>query len=169
MHVTYPTYAYLKRVGLASSSDCQYCDAGVPETLTQFACVCPQFCEALTSAHNQVWKVMVWKVISFFLIQWGCPKWTVHEETRMNNMGLTLSKVPAAVVADAGKSSGVDAAGECDLHRWQPDGLVISYAHKRIAIIDLCPDAYEDQLEAAATLKQGGYSPLLHSLDFYTK
>jgi hypothetical protein len=80
-----------------------------------------------------------------------------------------LSKVP--VVVDAGKSSGVDAAGECDPQRWQPYWVAISYAHKRIAIIDLCRplDAYEDQLEAAATLKQGGYSPLLRALDFYTK
>ncbi len=30
-------------------------------------------------------------------------------------------------------------------------------------------DAYGDQLEAAATLKQDGYSPLLCALDFYTK
>jgi hypothetical protein len=28
---TYPTYAYLKRVGLAGSPDCRSCDAGVPE------------------------------------------------------------------------------------------------------------------------------------------
>ena len=75
---TYPTYAYLKRVGLAGSSDCPYCDAGVPETLTHFACVCPQFREALTSAHNQVRKV-----ISSYLIRWVGPKWTVHEETQM--------------------------------------------------------------------------------------
>ncbi len=64
-------------VGLAGSSDCPYCDAGVPETLTHFACVCPQFREALTSAHNQVRKV-----ISSFLIRWISPKWIVHEETR---------------------------------------------------------------------------------------
>ncbi len=62
----------------------------------------------------------------------------MDEETRMGNMGLTLSKVPVAVVADAGKSSGDDAAGECDLQRWQPDWVAISYAHKQIAIIDLC-------------------------------
>ncbi len=73
-------------------------------------------------------------------------------------MGLTLSKVPAAVVADAGKSPGVDGAGECNLQKWQPNWVAISYAHKRIVIIDLCrpSDAYDDQLEAAATLKQGG-------------
>ena len=71
----------------------------------------------------------------------------------------------------AGKSSGVDAAGECALKRWQPDWVAaISYAHKRIVIIDLCrpSDAYGDQLEAAATLKQDGYSPLLCALDSYT-
>ena len=104
----YPTYAYLKRVGLAGSSDCPYCDAGVPETLTHFACVCPQFREARTSAHNQVRKV-----ISSYLIRWVGSKWMVHEETWMGHMGLPLSKVPATVVVDAGKLSRVDAHTNC--------------------------------------------------------
>ena len=84
-------------------------------------------------------------------------------------MGLTLSKVPVTAVVAAGKSSAVDAAGECELKRWQPDWVAISYAHKRIAIIDLCrpSDAYGDQLDTAATLKQDGYSPLLCALDSY--
>ncbi len=56
-------------------------------------CVCLQFREAQTSAHNQVLKV-----ISSYLIRWVGPKWTVHEETQMGNMGLTLSKVPATVL-----------------------------------------------------------------------
>ncbi len=30
------------------------CQEGVPESLTHFACVCPKFREARTSAHNQV-------------------------------------------------------------------------------------------------------------------
>ncbi len=80
----------------------------------------------LTSAHNHVRKA-----ISSFLILWVGPKWTVHEETRMGNMDLTLSKVQATVEVDAGKSSGVDAAGECDLQRWQPDWVAIPYAHKQ--------------------------------------
>ncbi len=58
------------------------------------------------SAHNQVWKV-----ISSYLIRWVGPKWTVHEEARMGNMGLTLSNVPATVVVNAGKLSGVDVQG----------------------------------------------------------
>ena len=85
-----------------------------------------------TSAHNQVQKV-----ISSYLIRWVGPKWTVHEDIQMGNMGLTLSKVPATVVVTAGKSSGVDAAGECDLKRWQPDWVAISYAHKRIGELSL--------------------------------
>ncbi len=110
-------------------------------------------------------------MISSHLILWVDPKWTVHEETQMGNMGLTLSKVPATVVVYAGKPSGVDAAGECDHKRWRPYRVVISYAHKRMAIIDLCrpSDAYGDQLEAAATLKQDEYSPLVCALDLYTK
>ena len=66
------------------------------------------------------------------------PKWTVYEETLMGNMDLNLSKVSAAVVATAVKSFVVDSAGECDLQRWQPGWVAISYDHKRIAIIDLC-------------------------------
>ena len=97
------------------------------------------------------------------------PKWTVYEETRMGNMGLTLSKVSAAV-ATAGKPFVADSAGECDLQRWQPDWVAISCDHKCIAIIDLCrpSDVHEDQLEVAATLKQDGYNPLIRALDFYT-
>jgi hypothetical protein len=89
----------------------------------------------------------------------------------MGNMGLTLSKVPATVVVDAVTLSGADAAGECDLQRWLPNVVAISNAHKRIAILDLCrpSGAYGDQLEAAAALKQDGYSPLLHALDFYAR
>ena len=130
---TYPTHAYLKRVGLANSPNCPYCDAGVSETLTHFTCVCPQFREARTSAHNQVRQV-----VSTFLTRCVGPNWTVYEETRMGKMGLNLSKVPAAVVATAGKSPVVDSAGECELQRWQPDWVAISHVHKRIAIIDLC-------------------------------
>ncbi len=59
----------------------------------------------------------------------------MHEIT--GNMGLTLSKVPAVVVANAGKSPVVDSAGECDLQRLQPDWVAVSRAHKRIAVIDL--------------------------------
>ncbi len=107
-------------------------------------------------------------MISSFLLRWVSPQWIVHEETRMGNMGLTLSTVPAVVVVNAGKSAGVDAAGECDLQRWQPDWVAISHAHKKLAIIDLCrpSDVQGDQLMAAATLKQRGYSPLLHALHF---
>ena len=91
---TYPEYAYLKQVGLAGSSDCPYSAAGVSETFTHFACVCPQFREAQTIAHNQERKL-----ISSYLIRWVGQMWTVHDETQMGNMGLTLSKVPATVVA----------------------------------------------------------------------
>jgi hypothetical protein len=36
---------------------------------------------------------------------------------------------------------------QCDIQRWQPDWVAISYAHKQIAIIDLCRqlDVHEDR------------------------
>ena len=83
---------------MAISPDCPYCDAGVPETLTHFACVCPQFREARKSAHNKVRQV-----VSSSLTRCVGPNGTVHEEMRMGNMGLNLSKVPEVVVANAGK------------------------------------------------------------------
>ena len=90
------------------------------------------------------------QVVPSFLARCVGPKWTVYEETRMGNMGLTLSKVPAAVVATARKPFVDASAGECDLRvqRWQPDWVAISFDHMRIAIIDLCrpSDVHEDQL-----------------------
>ena len=82
-----------------------------------------------------------------------------------------MAKVSAEVVANAGKSSTVDPAGQCDLQRWQPDWVAISHTHKRIAIIDLCrpSDVHEDQLKAAAILKQNGYQLLVGALQFYVK
>ena len=50
----YPVQTYLKRIGVSKSPICLHCSEGVPETLTHFACVCPKFREARTSAHNQV-------------------------------------------------------------------------------------------------------------------
>jgi hypothetical protein len=61
------------------------------------------------------------KAVSSFLICWVVPKWIVHEENQMGNMGLTLSKVPAAVFPMVGNHLGL-----------------ILYAHKQIIIIDLC-------------------------------
>ena len=58
----YPVQGYLKRIGKAQSSSCPHCADGTPESLTHFACVCPKFREARTSAHNQVRDV----VTSFF-------------------------------------------------------------------------------------------------------
>ena len=49
----YPVQAYLCRINLTKSADCPYCP-GTKETLAHFACVCPQFREASTAAHNQV-------------------------------------------------------------------------------------------------------------------
>ena len=82
----------------------------------------------------------------------------------------TDAMVPAAVVATAGKPFVADSAGECDLQRWQPGWVTISFDHKRIAIIDVCrpSDVHKDQFEVAATLKQDGYHPLIRALDFYT-
>jgi hypothetical protein len=76
---TYPVHTYLKRVGLANSAMCPHCTGRVPETLTHFACVCPQFLAARTSAHHQVRQV-----ISFLFPIFTDSNWTVFEETHMD-------------------------------------------------------------------------------------
>ena len=54
----YPVQIYLKRIGVVTSPTCPHCVEGIPESLTHFACVCPKFREARTSAHNQVRDVI---------------------------------------------------------------------------------------------------------------
>ena len=97
--------------------------------------------------------------------------WTVFEETRMGNMGLTLRTVQATIVTRA-RARNLPLDGPmrmCDLSRWQPDWVAISHVHKRIAIIDLYrpSDVHKEQLYTAALRKQEGYSPLIYALDYY--
>ena len=54
--------------------------------------------------------------------------------------------------------------------RRQPDWVLVSPHHKRIAIVDLCrpSDVHPDQLLAAAMRKQQTYLPLQEALSFYS-
>ena len=85
----YPVQAYLKRIGKAQSPNCPHCGSGAIESLTHFACVCPKFREARTSAHNKVRNV-----ITSFLDSTLDTDWTLFEETRMANTGLMLRPTP---------------------------------------------------------------------------
>jgi hypothetical protein len=132
----YPTQTYLHRVGLVASQLCPFCSSAVPETLEHFACVCPQFRGARTSAHNQVRQV-----VTSFLIPLLQSHWKVDEETQMKHTGLTLRLIPAARVAEAlGQDPDPNADPDTvkDLGRWQPDWVFVSVAKKRIALVDLC-------------------------------
>ena len=146
----YPVQTYLKRIGVAKSPTCPHCNEEVPESLAHFACVCPKFREARTSAHNQVRDV----VTSFFNSALG-SKWTVFEETRMSKTGLVLQPTSLATVSELG--------------RRQPDWVLASTVHKRIAIVDLCrpSDTSPAQLLAAAMRKQNAYCPLVEALRYY--
>ena len=146
----YPVQTYLKRIGVAKSPTCPHCDTGVPESLTHFACVCPKFREARTSAHNQVRDVF-----TSFLTSALESKWTVFEETRMARTGLVLQSTSSATVDELG--------------RRQPDWVLVSESRKRIAIVDLCrpSDTSPAQLLAAAMRKQNAYCPLVEALRHY--
>ena len=148
---TYPVQEYLKRIGKAQSPICLHCGEGAPESLTHFACVCPKFREARTAAHNQVRDV----VTSFLNSTLG-SEWTMFEETRMSRTGLVLSSTSHATAEHWG--------------RRQPDWVLVSPHHKRIAIVDLCrpSDVHPDQLLAAAMRKQQTYLPLQEALCFYS-
>ena len=160
----YPTQTYLHRVGLAPTQLCPHCPTAVPETLAHFACVCPQFRAARTSAHNQVRNV----ITSFFTPLVG-PQWRMYEETSMSRTGLILRPVSAVRIAQAlGRSPdpGDSPDTMLDLGRWQPDWVFVSTQHQRIALVDLCrsADGLLDQLRAAGTRKQHKYSPLVEAL-----
>ena len=164
----YPTQTYLHRVGLVASQLCPFCSLAVPETLAHFACVCPQFREARTSAHNQVRQV-----VTSFLTPLLQSHWKVYEETQMKHTGLTLRLVPAAQVAEAlGQDPDPNADPDAvkDLGRWQPDWVFVSDATKRIALVDLCrpADGHPHQLVKAGVLKQQRYGPLVEALAHYS-
>jgi hypothetical protein len=151
---TYPVQTYLQRIGVAQTPICPHCDESVPESLTHFACLCPKFREARTSAHNQVRNM-----ITSFLTSTLRPEWTLFEETRMAKTGLILRS--SSLIADD-----VDQLG------WQqPDWILVSKDAKRIAIIDLCrpSDIHQTQLQAAAIRKQQAYQYLVGGLSYYTE
>lgn len=148
----YPVQVYLKRIGISQSPNCLHCGSGVTESLTHFACVCPKFREARTSAHNQVRNI-----ITSFLDSTLDAEWTLFEETRMANTGLTLRPTPQFTAEQWG--------------RRQPDWVLVSQHRKRIAIVDLCrpSDVHPAQLLAAAMRKQQTYLPLLEALSYYSE
>jgi hypothetical protein len=147
---TYPVQTYLQRIGVAQTPICLHCDEKVPESLTHFACLCPKFREARTSAHNQLRDV-----ITSFLISTLRPEWTLFEETRMAKTGLIL------------RSSSLTADDVDQLSRRQPDWILLSKEAKWIAIIDLCrpSDIHQTQLQAAAIRKQQTYQLLVGRLE----
>ena len=164
----YPTQTYLHRVGLVASQLCPFCPSAVPETLAHFACVCPQFREARTSAHNQVRRV-----VTSFLTPLLQSHWKVYEETPMQHTGLTLRLIPAARVAEAlGQDPDPTAAPDAvkDLGRWQPDWVFVSDTKKRIALVDLCrsADGHPHQLVTAGIRKQQRYGCLVEALSHYS-
>jgi hypothetical protein len=134
---TYPVQTYLKRIGIAKSPTCPHCSGAIPESLTHFACVCPKFRKAPTSAHNQVPVV-----ITSFLSYTVGPEWTVYEETPMARTGLVLHPTTMATLGQLG--------------RQQPDLVLVSHKLKRIAILDLCwpSDVLPSQLLVEAKCKQ---------------
>ena len=110
--------AILSRIKIAKSPICPHCSDVVPESLTHFACVRPKFREARTSAHN---KVRI--VITSFLNSTLGANWEIFEETRMSKTGLKICSTPQATAEQWG--------------RRQPDWVLVSQHHKRIAIVDL--------------------------------
>ena len=132
-----------------------FCADGTQETLTLFACLCPKFREARTSAHNQVRQT-----ITSFLLQTEGPNWTLFEEVRMGQLGLMQRPVSSSRVAHALNRS-PDASGRGDdLGSWQPDWVIVSEVHKKPAKVDLCrpADVHQDQLLVAWDRKQRKYT-----------
>jgi hypothetical protein len=75
----------------------------------------------------------------------------------MVNTGLTLRSTPQVTAEQLG--------------RRQPDWVLVSQHHKRIAVVDLCrpSDVHSAQLLAAAMRKQQKYLPLLEALSYYSE
>jgi len=87
----------------------------------------------------------------------------------MEQLELILPSVTASRVAQALNRGIVYSEEDYNLGRWQPDWVIISETHKRIAIADLCrpADVHPSQLLVAGDRKQQKYSVLVEALGFY--
>ena len=127
----YPVQAYLHRINKTTSAECLFCP-GTRETLAHFACVCPQFREARTAAHNQVRKL-----ISSLLAKCLHDRWELHEETPMASTGLRLSRVSAACMEASGRPVPEHHDGTVCIGRLQPDLVLVSHSLRKIAIVEV--------------------------------
>ncbi len=71
---SYPVQTYLHRIGAVQLQQCPHCSVNASETLTHFACVCPEFREARTSAHNHLHKVVTARLKSSLPEDWHTLK-----------------------------------------------------------------------------------------------
>ena len=163
----YPVQIYLHRIGKAESPQCPYCATDAIETLTHFACVCPRFREARTAAHNQL-RLVVASSLKCAL----SDDWMLHEETPLAATGLQLLPVAMAEVLPAGveRASPLAVQDTTDLGRWQPDFILVSQEHKRIAVLELTrpSDMTSAQLEAAYNTEKVKYTPIIAALQHYS-
>ena len=132
MEGIYPVQTYLHSIGKASSPICTHCSSIEGETFNHFtsASVCPKFLEALTSAHNQVRRV-----ITAFLARNIGRRWKMFEESSLRSTGLVLRPVSTTSVAQARRQPTDDPESEQDLGRWQPDWILVSSELKKIVIL----------------------------------
>ena len=160
----YPVQSYLHRIKLVLSPNCTFCSAA-RETLMHFACICPQFREARTAAHNQVRKI-----ICSSLTKSISKQWTIHEETPMGKTGLCLELVSAACMEAAGRQLPDHHNDMVSVDRLQPDLVIVSRALKKIGLVEVCRpmDEFSEQLIAAETRKMRTYAPLLDALRSYS-
>ena len=129
----YPVQNYLHQVKLqgSASPDCSLCP-GIKETLNHFTCLCPQFREASTAAHNQV-RHKLYTSLSKLL-----PKvWVVHEEIPMHQTALRLDLVPADCMITAGRSLPDNHSDMISVGRLQPDMVLVSKTLKKIGLLEI--------------------------------
>jgi hypothetical protein len=166
MTATYPVATYLHRIGKTQSNICQHCSLGQKETLSHFLSVCPRFHDARTAAHNQIRERL-----STLLRKRLSAAWTLFEETPMAVTGLRLLPVATASVQATGRpvSTADIEKGTMALGRWRPDFLVVSFARRKVAILELCrpSDVSTDLLQNAYNRKLEIYGPLREALKYY--
>ena len=159
----YPVQVYLRRINKTTTAECPFCP-GTRETLAHFACVCPQFREARTAAHNQVRKR-----VSSLLAKCLQDRWELYEETPMAKTGLRLSRVSVPCMEASGRPLPEHHDGTICVGRLQPDLVLVSQSLRKIAIVEVNRpmDGSSEQLAAAHERKMRTYAPLLEALQAY--
>jgi hypothetical protein len=133
---TFPTRHKLWIQGRSHTPFCAFCPTEF-ETMTHWQCLCPQFRESRTAAHNYIWSVLATLIKRH-------SDYQILLESPMAAAGVTVDPL---------------------FRHWQPDGIATSPSGNTVLILEFCRCSDDRKASQPAALERKAikYEPLLSS------